>query len=78
MGAAAIAQTGRRQLREELMINPSADMDSPALLWACKPDGTGMIHNPAWCDHYGMSLEQAVEGWKYTAHHDDAPALLEP
>ena len=25
-----------------------------------------------------MSLEQAVEGWKYTAHYDDAPALLEP
>jgi PAS domain S-box-containing protein len=78
MGAATIAQTGHRQLGQELMIRPGVDMDSPALLWACKPDGTGMIHNPAWCDHYGMSLEQAEEGWKYTAHHDDASALLEP
>jgi PAS domain S-box-containing protein len=78
MGAATIAQTGHRQLGQEVMMSLGVDMDSPALLWACKPDGTGMIHNPAWCDHYGMSLEQAVEGWKYTAHHDDAPALLEP
>jgi PAS domain-containing protein len=78
MGAATIAQTGYRQLGQEVMISPGVDMDSPALLWACKPDGSGMIHNPAWCDHYGMSLEQAVEGWKYTAHRDDAPALLEP
>jgi PAS domain-containing protein len=78
LGAATIAKTGHHQLRQEVMISLGVDMDSPALLWACKPDGTGMIHNPAWCDHYGMSLEQAVEGWKYTAHHDDAPALLEP
>ena len=78
IGAAAIAQTGHHQLGREVMISLGVDMDSPALLWACKPDGTGMIHNPAWCDHYGMSLEQAVEGWKYTAHPDDAPALLEP
>ena len=73
-GALRIAQMGARQLGSTT-IN---FMDSPALLWTCKPDGTGMIHNPAWCDHYGMSLEQAVEGWKYTAHYDDAPALLEP
>jgi PAS domain S-box-containing protein len=77
MGAATIARTGYRQLEQEGITSLDVDMDSPALLWACKPDGTGMIHNPAWCDNYGLSPEQAVEGWKYTAHHDDAPALLE-
>src|SRR5215469_15291696 len=38
MGAATVAQTGHRQLGQELMIRPGVDMDSPALLWACKPD----------------------------------------
>jgi len=78
-GALRVARMGQiqaRQLGQELTISPM--VDSPALLWACKPDGTGMIHNPAWCDHYDMSLEKAAEGWKYTAHPDDAPKLLEP
>jgi PAS domain S-box-containing protein len=78
LGAATIAKTGHHQLRQEVMISLGVDMDSPALLWACKPDGTGMIHNPAWCDHYGMSLEEAVTGWMNTPHPDDKPALLEP
>lgn len=76
--AATVAKLGQievRKLEQEAMISL---MESPALLWVCKPDGTGMIHNPAWCNHYGMSLEEAVEGWKYTAHPDDVPALLGP
>src|SRR5215475_11646379 len=51
---------------------------SPSLLWACLPDGTGMRHNPAWCTHYNMTDEEARTGWKYTAHPDDSPSLLEP
>ena len=57
------------------MLHPM--MDSPALLWVCQPDGSGMIHNPAWCNNYGMNLMEAAEGWKHTAHHDDVPKLLE-
>jgi PAS domain-containing protein len=37
-----------------------------------------MIHNPAWCDNYGMNLMEAADGWKHTAHPDDVPKLLDP
>ena len=69
--AVRIAHIGQVQVLHPMM-------DSPALLWVCQPDGSGMIHNPAWCDNYGMNLMEAAEGWKHTAHHDDVPKLLEP
>jgi len=90
--AATLAKLGRqarRALIDKKLVCVSREMsvpqdemtslmDSPALLWVCKPDGSGMIHNAAWCEHYGMSLEQAVTGWMNTPHPDDKPALLEP
>jgi len=52
--AVRIAHIGKVQVLHSMM-------DSPALLWVCQPDGTGMIHNPAWCDNYGMDLIEAAE-----------------
>jgi PAS domain-containing protein len=73
---AGIAGTLKRQyLAQQAAIDPE---QSPALLWACLPDGTGMRHNSAWCAHYAMTEEEARTGWKFTAHPDDRSPLLEP
>jgi len=67
LGAATIAKTGHHQLRQEVMTSLGVDMDSPALLWACKPDGTGMM--------LGLRL-RTERGGPFTQREDSSTARL--